>query len=54
MTPKVLISHAGEDKDRVVIEFVTMLRENGIDTMGNNLDLHSSHVQRDYFHGWRL
>ena len=31
MSPKVFISHAGEDKDRFVTEFATKLRDHGID-----------------------
>ena len=29
--PKVFVSHASEDKDRFVVEFVRRLRENGVD-----------------------
>ena len=31
MSPKVFVSHAGEDKDRFVLGFATRLRAKGID-----------------------
>ena len=31
--PKVFVSHASEDKDRFVVEFVRRLRENGVEIL---------------------
>lgn len=31
MPPKVFLSHAGEDKERFVVEFAKRLREKGVD-----------------------
>ncbi|WP_240364837.1 toll/interleukin-1 receptor domain-containing protein [Pseudomonas syringae] len=31
MSPKVFVSHAGEDKDRFVLDFAKQLRANGVD-----------------------